>query len=89
MVKRNGYKDILVLSAVGLLSHTSAIFALTAEQICEVRAMNEEYLIGIFGTMCDYMKSDNCKNCPFADTKDQFEECDPWREIYDIRLSRD
>ena len=51
--------------------------------------MNEEYLIGIFGTMCDYMKAENCKNCPFADTKDQFDECDPWREIYDIRLSRE
>ena len=49
----------------------------------------EEYLIGIFGMMCDYMKSKNCKNCPFANTKDQFDECDPWREIYDIRLSRD
>lgn len=60
-----------------------------AAQICEVRIVYEEYLIGIFGTMCDYMKAENCKKCPFADTKDQFDECDPWREIYDIRLSRD
>ncbi len=52
---------------------------------------NEEYLIGVFGAMCDYMvKNGRCDVfCPFTDTKDQFDECEPWREITDIRMSRE
>ena len=46
-----------------------------------------EKLIGIFGTLCDYMV-DNCKCdvfCPYADTKDKDDECEAWRTIQKIR----
>lgn len=49
--------------------------------------MNEETLIGIIGTFCDYMV-DNCRcdvSCPYAETKDKDEECDVWRTIIKIR----
>ena len=46
-----------------------------------------EKLIGIFGTLCDYMV-DNCRcdvSCPYADTKDENDECEAWRTIQKIR----
>ena len=72
----------------------SGTSARIVELICEVMKManntsNEEYLIGVFGAMCDYMvENGRCDVfCPFANTKDQFDECEPWREITDIRMS--
>ena len=49
--------------------------------------IDHEELIGIFGTLCDYMV-DNCKCdmfCPYADTKDKNDECEAWRTIQKIR----
>ena len=53
--------------------------------------MNEETLIGIIGTYCDYM-IDNCKCdvfCPYAETKDENDECEVWRTIASIRKGRE
>lgn len=46
-----------------------------------------EELIGIFGTLCDYMVDNgNCNMfCPYAETKDENHECRAWRIIRKIR----
>lgn len=49
--------------------------------------IDHEKLIGIFGTLCDYMV-DNCRCdvfCPYAETKDKNGECEAWRTIQKIR----
>lgn len=53
--------------------------------------MNEETLIGIIGDFCDDMvDNDDCKDrCPFAFTKDEYNECEVWRTIASIREGRD
>lgn len=53
--------------------------------------IDHEKLIGIFGTLCDYMV-DNCRCdafCPYADTKDENDECEAWRTIQKIRMDGD
>ena len=53
--------------------------------------MNEETLIGIIGTFCDYM-IDHCKCdvfCPYTETKDENDECEVWRTIASIRKGRE
>ena len=54
--------------------------------------MNEEILIGIIGAFCDYMVDDGrcdvlCP-CPYAETKDEHDECEVWRTITSIREGR-
>ena len=46
-----------------------------------------EELIGIFGTLCDYMVyNGRCDVfCPYAETKDKDDECEAWRTIQKIR----
>ena len=53
--------------------------------------MNEEILIGIIGTFCDDAISKcYCDNsCPFANTKDEYDECEAWRTIISIREGRE
>ena len=48
---------------------------------------NTEELIGIFGALCDYMTDNGgCDvSCPFAETKDEDDECEAWRKIQKIR----
>lgn len=51
-------------------------------------AMNKtEELIGIFGTLCDYMVDNGRCDvfCPYAETKDKDDECEAWRTIQKIR----
>lgn len=42
-----------------------------------------EELIGIFGTLCDYMVDNGRCDvfCPYAETKDKDDECEAWRTI--------
>ena len=46
-----------------------------------------EKLIGIFGTLCDYMVDNGRCDvfCPYAETKDKDDECEAWRTIQKIR----
>lgn len=46
-----------------------------------------EELIGIFGTLCDYMVDNGRCDvfCPYAETKDEDDECEAWRVIQKIR----
>lgn len=46
-----------------------------------------EELIGIFGTLCDYMVDNGRCDvfCPYAETKDKDDECEAWRTIQKIR----
>lgn len=46
-----------------------------------------EKLIGIFGTLYDYMiDNGRCDVfCPYAETKDKDDECEAWRTIQKIR----
>lgn len=46
-----------------------------------------EELIGIFGTLCDYMVDNGRCDvfCPYAETKDKDGECEAWRTIQKIR----
>lgn len=46
-----------------------------------------EELIGIFGTLCDYMVDNGRCDvfCPYAKTKDKDNECEAWRTIQKIR----
>ena len=46
-----------------------------------------EELIGIFGTLCDYMVDHGRCDvfCPYAETKDNDGECEAWRTIQKIR----
>lgn len=47
---------------------------------------NTEELIGIFGTLCRYMiDNGGCDVfCPYAETKDEDNECEAWRTIQRI-----
>lgn len=51
------------------------------------RRIDHEKLIGIFGTLCDYMVDNGRCDvfCPYADTKDENDECEAWRTIQEIR----
>lgn len=46
-----------------------------------------EELIGIFGTLCDYMVDNGRCDvfCPYAKTKDKDDECEAWRTVQKIR----
>lgn len=46
-----------------------------------------EELIGIFGTLYDYMVDNGRRDvfCPYAETKDKDGECEAWRAIQKIR----
>lgn len=46
-----------------------------------------EELIGIFGTLCDYMVDNGRCDvfCPYAETKDKDDECEAWRTVQKIR----
>lgn len=51
------------------------------------RWVDHEKLIGIFGTLCDYMVDNGRCDvfCPYAETKDKDDECEAWRTIQKIR----
>ena len=55
------------------------------------RWIDHEKLIGIFGTLCDYMVDNGrCDMfCPYAETKDKNGECKAWRTIQKIRMDGD
>ena len=56
-------------------------------QYDKVTINKTEELIGIFGTLCDYMvDTGRCDVfCPYAETKDKDDECEAWRTIQKIR----
>lgn len=68
-----------------------------AEWLTEYKALREENinlkteeLIGIFGTLCDYMVDNGRCDvfCPYAKTKDKDDECEAWRTIQKIRQEK-
>lgn len=63
-------------------------FIMMKFHFCEEVTMNKtEELIGIFGTLCDYMVDNGRCDvfCPYAETKDKDDECEAWRTIQKIR----
>lgn len=56
-------------------------------QYDKVTINKTEELIGIFGTLCDYMVDNGRCDvfCPYAETKDKDGECEAWRTIQKIR----
>ena len=66
--------------------HSEAL-ACARESEKEVTMNKTEELIGIFGTLCDYMVDNGRCDvfCPYAETKDKDDECEAWRTIQKIR----
>ena len=58
-----------------------------AQPVKHGQRIDHEELIGIFGTLCDYMVDNGRCDvfCPYADTKDKNDECEAWRTIQKIR----
>lgn len=58
-----------------------------SEPVKHERWVDHEKLIGIFGTLCDYMVDNGRCDvfCPYAETKDKDDECEAWKTIQKIR----
>ena len=70
-----------------IIAEIAGLPTVEAEPVKHEQRIDHEKLIGIFGTLCDYMV-DNCRCdvfCPYADTKDESDECEAWRTIQKIR----
>lgn len=70
-----------------IIAEIAGLPTIEAQPVKQEQRIDPEKLIGIFGTLCDYMV-DNCRCdvfCPYADTKDENDECEAWRTIQKIR----